>query len=108
MVGYPTKRTLYTWIENEGVQKLPRKALDNTNTVAHPRNPPIEVKMDAIHHCFELGEGIKCVSEEDRLLLGKHLCLAEKISPRRHCRADKRQKHKTRRPYGEHTEFSGY
>jgi len=63
-VGYPTRRALYTWIENEGVQKPPRKALDNTNTAAHPRNPPIEVKMDAIHRCFELGESIKCVSEE--------------------------------------------
>lgn len=64
MLGYPTRRALYTWIENEGVQKPTRKALDNTNTAAHPRNPPIEVKMDAIHRCFELGESIKCVSEE--------------------------------------------
>ena len=64
MLGYPTRRALYTWIENEGVQKPPRKALDNTNTAAHPRNPPIEVNMDAFHRCFELGESIKCVSEE--------------------------------------------
>ena len=64
MLGYPTRRALYTWIDNEGVQKPPRKALDNTNTAAHPRNPPIEVKMDAFHRCFELGESIKCVSEE--------------------------------------------
>ena len=64
MLGYPTRRALYTWIENEGVQKPPRKALDNTNTAAHPRNPPIEVKMDAFHRCFELGESIKYVSEE--------------------------------------------
>nr|WP_303040674.1 IS3 family transposase [Enterocloster clostridioformis] len=64
MLGYPTRRALYTWIENEGVQKPTRKALDNTNTAAHPRSPPIEVKMDAIHRCFELGKSIKCVSEE--------------------------------------------
>ncbi len=64
MLGYPTRRALYAWIENEGILKAPRKPLDNTNTVAHPRNPPIEVKMDAIHRCFELGESIKCVSEE--------------------------------------------
>ena len=64
ILGYPTRRALYTWIENEGVQKPPRKVLDHTNTVAHPRNPPIEVKMDAIHRCFELGESIKYVSEE--------------------------------------------
>lgn len=64
MLGYPTRRALYTWIENEGVQKPPRKVLDNTNTASHPRNPPVEVKMDAIHRCFELGESIKYVSEE--------------------------------------------
>ena len=64
VLGYPTRRALYTWIENEGVQKTPRKALDNTNTATHPRNPPVEVKMDAIHRCFEPGESIKYVSEE--------------------------------------------
>ena len=26
MLGYPTRRALYTWIENDGVQKPPRKA----------------------------------------------------------------------------------
>jgi len=40
MLGYPTRRALYTWIENEGVQKPPR------------------------NRCFELGESIKYVSEE--------------------------------------------
>lgn len=64
MLGYPTRRALYTWIENESVQKPPRKVLDNTNTATHPRNPPVEVKMDAIHRCFEPGESIKYVSEE--------------------------------------------
>lgn len=64
ILGYPTRRALYTWIENEGVQKPPRKTLDNTNTAEHLRNPPIEVKMDAIHRCSELGESIRYVSEE--------------------------------------------
>lgn len=35
-----------------------------TNTAEHPRNPSVEVKMNAIHRCFELGESIKSVSEE--------------------------------------------
>ena len=43
---------------------MSRKVLDNTNTATHPRNPPVEVKMDATHRCFELGESIKYVSEE--------------------------------------------
>lgn len=29
----------------------------------HPQNPPVQVKMDALHCCFELGESIKSVSE---------------------------------------------
>lgn len=64
ILGYPTRRALYTWIGNEGIPKAPRKALDNTNTAEHPRNPPIEIKIEALHRCFELGEGIKSVSEE--------------------------------------------
>ncbi len=61
ILGYPTEKTLYTWIKNEGVKKPPRKASDNINTETHPRNPPVEVKLDAIHRCFELGEGIKYI-----------------------------------------------
>ena len=64
VLGYPTGRSLYTWIENEGIPKPPRKELTHVNTVGHPRNPSLEVKMDALHRCFELGESIKSVSEE--------------------------------------------
>lgn len=63
VLGYPTRRVLYTWINGEGSQKPPRKDLCNTNTRNHPRNPSLEVKMNAIHRCFELGESIKLVSE---------------------------------------------
>ena len=38
--------------------------MDNTNTATHPRNPPVEVKMDAVHRCLELGESIKYVPGE--------------------------------------------
>lgn len=64
VLGYPTRRSLYTWIENEGIPKPPRKELTHVNTAGHPRNPSLEVKMDALHRCFELGESIKSVSEE--------------------------------------------
>lgn len=64
VLGYPTRRTLYTWITNEEAVKPERKPLKRINTAEHPRNPPIEVKMDAIHRCFELGESIKSVSED--------------------------------------------
>lgn len=61
---YPTKKALYTWIKNQDSLKPSRKALNNINTVEHPRNSPFKVKTDAIHRFFELGEGIKSVSEE--------------------------------------------
>ena len=34
------------------------------NPPEHPRNPPLEVKLNAIHRCYELGEYIKYVSED--------------------------------------------
>lgn len=64
ILGYPTRRSLYTWIANEGVIKPERKPLKLTNTAEHPRNPSVEVKLDAIHRCFKLGESIKLVSED--------------------------------------------
>lgn len=64
ILGYPTRRALYTWIANEGAAKPERKPLKLTNTAEHPRNPSVEVKMNVIHRCFELGESIKSVSED--------------------------------------------
>lgn len=61
---YPTRRTLYTWIANEGAAKPERKPLKYINTAEHPRNSSVEVKIDAIHRCFEFGESIKSVSED--------------------------------------------
>lgn len=34
------------------------------NPPDHPRNPPLEVKLNAIHRYYELGENIKYVSED--------------------------------------------
>ena len=63
MLSDPTRRALSIWMENKGIQKPLRMALDNTNTAAYPCNPPVEVKLDAIHRCFELGKCIQSVSE---------------------------------------------
>jgi transposase-like protein len=63
VLSYPTRRALYTWIKDDGSHKTPRKVLCNINTRNHPRNPSLEVKMSAIHYCFELGESIKFASE---------------------------------------------
>ena len=45
VLGYPTRRALYTWMANEGAVKSERKPLKLVNTAEHPQNPPVEVKM---------------------------------------------------------------
>ena len=41
-----------------------KKLTDVGNPPYHPRNPSLNVKLNAIHRCFELGENIKYVSED--------------------------------------------
>lgn len=51
-LGYPTRKALYGWIHAEGKPKKQRKVLDLINTKTHPRNPPVEVKMDALRTSY--------------------------------------------------------
>ena len=65
ILGYPTRRNLYTWIAEENTPPKTREEYPVINNPPdHPRNPPLEVKLDAIHRCYELGENIKYVSED--------------------------------------------
>ena len=65
ILGYPTRRNLYTWITEENTPPKTRKKYPVINNPPdHPRNPPLEVKLDAIHRCYGLGENIKYVSED--------------------------------------------
>ncbi len=65
ILGYPSREYLYKWIKNEKLPKKERKKLPIIiNSSNHPRNPPIEIKLDAIKRCFELGESVKYVAEE--------------------------------------------
>ena len=65
ILGYPTRRNLYTWIAEENTPPKTRKEYPVINNPPdHPRNPPLEVKLDAIHRCYELGENVKYVSED--------------------------------------------
>ena len=65
ILGYPTRKNLYNWIYEE---KHPTKVREDypiiDNPPDHPRNPSLQVKLDAIHRCYELGENIKYVSED--------------------------------------------
>lgn len=65
MLGYPTRKRLYDWIAERNSppkSKLPRKRFNNTPE--HPRHPPLQLKLETIHRCFELGESVQLVSEE--------------------------------------------
>jgi putative transposase len=64
LLGYPSREHMYNWILRAEKDKVPRKALMLVNTQAHPRNPSVEAKMNAIRRCFEEGESVKSVSEE--------------------------------------------
>lgn len=65
ILGYPTKVQLYKWIKTEKLPKRERKKLPIViNSNLYPRNPSIEVKLNAIKRCFELGESVKYVAED--------------------------------------------
>ena len=38
--------------------------LPEVNTPEHSRHPPLGLKSDALHRCFELGEDVQSVSDE--------------------------------------------
>ena len=65
ILGFPTRKNLYNWIY-ENKQKHTTKKISSivVNSPEHPRNPPLEIKMNAIHRCYKLGESIKLVSED--------------------------------------------
>ena len=65
ILGYPTRKNLYNWIyeaHNPPTNRKDYPIVDNPPD--HPRNPPLEVKLDAIHRCYELGENVKYVSQD--------------------------------------------
>ena len=54
ILGYPTKKQLYIWIATENMVKRERKQLPQfANPPEYPRNPPLDIKLDAIRRCFE-------------------------------------------------------
>ncbi len=59
ILGYPSRTNLYIWIAEENTppkQREEHPIIDNPHD--HPRNHPIEVKLNAIHRCYELGENV--------------------------------------------------
>ena len=65
ILGYPERRqTLYNWINRKRMLPDDRATFRGYNTPEHPRHPPLELKLEAIHRCFELGEDVQSVSDE--------------------------------------------
>lgn len=72
-LGYPNKSKLYCRYERKkaGVENkhgsIAGQAVSrehSCNTPGRPRNPPAELKYDAIYRCFEMGEDVEYVSRE--------------------------------------------
>ena len=65
LLGYPARRqTLYNWINRKRLLPENRSTFRGYNTAEHPRHPPLELKLDVIHRCFENGEDVQSVSDE--------------------------------------------
>lgn len=64
LLGYPSKKTLYNWISEKGQPTKRKSAFRGVNTKDHPRHPSVELKLEVLHRCFELGEDVKSVSDE--------------------------------------------
>lgn len=60
---YPSRQNMYTWIKNRKIS-IKRKQSDCSDLPEHRRHPSLELKLDIIHSCFEVGNPIKLVSEE--------------------------------------------
>ena len=64
-LGYPARRqTLYNWITRRKHLQPEHATFHGVNTPEHPRHPPLELKLKALHRCFELGEDVQSVSDE--------------------------------------------
>ena len=64
-LGYPARRqTLYNWINRKRLMPENRSTFRGYNTPEHPRHPPLSLKLEALHRCFELGEDVQSVSKE--------------------------------------------
>lgn len=65
ILGYPERRqTLYNWINRKRMLPDDRSTFRGYNTPEHPRHPPLELKLEVLHRCFEMGEDVQSVSDE--------------------------------------------
>lgn len=59
ILGYRARRqTLYNWIHRKRILQEERSIFRGYNTEDHSRHPSLEQKLQILHRCFELGEGV--------------------------------------------------
>jgi len=74
-LGYPSPATLYRWYEHQkagitnwhgfaGSYEYCSNKPHSCNTSSNPRQPSTDIKIDALHRCFELGEDVEYVSRD--------------------------------------------
>lgn len=65
LLGYPARRqTLYNWINWKAQASGRPFCFCGCNTPEHLRHPPAEIKLEALHRRFELGETVQKVADE--------------------------------------------
>ena len=65
ILGYPARRqTLYNWISRREHLPKGKSTFRGFNTPEHPRHPPLEMKLEMLHRCFEVGEDVQSIAKE--------------------------------------------
>lgn len=64
ILGYPGRQTLYRWIRQRNVVPKEKSVFRETNTPQPSHHPPLELKLEVLHRCFELEEDVKSVSNK--------------------------------------------
>lgn len=64
ILGYLGPQALYKWIKDQKQPPKEKSTFRGINTPDHPRHPSVELKLEVLHRCFELGENVKSASDE--------------------------------------------
>ena len=53
-----------TWINRKRIFPEDCSTFHGYNTMEHPRHPLLNLKLEILHRCFELGEDVQLVANE--------------------------------------------
>lgn len=58
-LGYPSRDNLFRCIKKRDLPPKQKSPFRGTNTSEHPRHPSVELKLNVLRRCFELGEDVQ-------------------------------------------------